>query len=1416
MDEERKCLLKLSHNALVVANTGAPFSRLGVISICASHRGTKKRAQPIDLYKEWKDIHLPKAIRQREIETYLRDKNRLFDDYNQEKEISFDYGGRFLWELLQNADDAMCPPNTPPSDLIGIKGLGFKSVLEITDTPAIYSDPFHFYFSAADTKRLLIESGINDPPPLTFRIPHDDPKIEEILDLVDEYPTIISLPFKNEIAQKKVEKELENLSPFFLLLSQYIESVEVVWPDGRSRLWRIGRDNEGELKDNDIYVERVEDDLVKNNTFTFRRWAEIWSPEGMGKRHSASICLPLSSTGEVQAWNESLPLYSFFPTEDFLPFRALIHASFDLDQSRKHVRDPKNEDILGHIEKLLGRVVDKIPAEISLRSFSAKDEPNKKTIAYALRERFESVLRQKKFVSCIGGKKVAPPESHLWKYDLGTVLKSEESKVTGENLVEPKLLRDNELKEALNHLGAKPLQKESYLKLLRYCKNDNRNDCQKSLEIFFVIIKELVKNFPYQKDKYYLDLCRKIPCWMLSNGNARSLSDPIPLLRKKPELNLPSWLSFDALDVGFLEYLNKIESKDNDSPPKIWNEILSGRLLNDTSEDLLKYFFVPTIEYKTKKEWWKLHGREVLHLYELWTKDLKFKDNPVSIWGDTNRERLGTSLLLPTDKGWMPSWQCYAGESWGGPKSFDHFFRNIEERGVLKEPDQWPVNIAGKKDHWEHILRYAGVSWEMKLIYKSVSENEGLEIHHQSASWWIDCPFPLLVINEKDWSDYLLSLVPPKFNKRTQFDWDSKVYEQWGIEFFPKALPEGTNDRVNAIKSIAREAQNSVMRYTFLKGGQWTGRNNSKLKSFAKWQIEESCWLPCKQSLLDNRQLAPPNKVYMPGKGMGGLLPEVKIRIPDGQEGRDLVTFLTQTLGVRETLPGPGETIWKEWIEELPKAARFSKDHDIAIKATRMLYRSFFEIHDEKPEWFDEISEIPCLEWDKDGKREEISFASSSDVYWLDEPYLAEPNTRTELLRRFNIFILEQEQGKVAAEWYDIKPLSTIVQVQSHFNDENHDTSNIIQKRYAERYNSLKVVSGLTNLPRPEELKILAVDNLRLRIIIEGQPISAPKIRNWKENGLILLESSKKWEALGLALAEKRTRKNLSNTFENLLRARDTEEVLQRLQDLGVSEADIEDLESDFRGAITNGTIETNSPTTEKKTGDEVKDDGSGEQDVTQETEPAQEGPTTAHDGSGQEGRRARGTGSRSGTISQSRRQKGEDAENWVRSKISDLLAISDWSVSSKPERDNLNRESDIVLSHPILGKYHIEVKHVETGEIFWSEGEVSKAKDHKGKYWMVLVRPGYAQKNQNIRWLWDPLEDLRNSQRRGKWLWRTETDDPNITITGWDIPAPRQIKEASNFTFVIKVTNDFFDPGRFYSSMGLDCLKKRLNALSN
>jgi hypothetical protein len=136
-------------------------------------------------------------IRSENLNVYRASPQRLLEDVGQESQIAQDYRGRLVYELLQNADDAMALGEAPAcirfeltdTDLwvansgraldeadirglcgisaskksvqhsqkrrasIGHKGMGFKSVLEITDAPEVYSTSVCFRFSPAAAVR---------------------------------------------------------------------------------------------------------------------------------------------------------------------------------------------------------------------------------------------------------------------------------------------------------------------------------------------------------------------------------------------------------------------------------------------------------------------------------------------------------------------------------------------------------------------------------------------------------------------------------------------------------------------------------------------------------------------------------------------------------------------------------------------------------------------------------------------------------------------------------------------------------------------------------------------------------------------------------------------------------------------------------------------------------------------------------------------------------------------------------------------------------------------------------------------------------------------------------------------------------------------------------------------------------------
>ena len=143
---------------------------------------------------------LLERIRDENLNVYRASAQRLKEDVGQESQIAQDYRGRLIYELLQNADDAMSSGDSKEATIafvlddddlwvansgrpldgadvrglcgisasskhnggnrrasIGHKGMGFKSVLEITDAPEVYSTTISFRFGPTEAIRAVKE-----------------------------------------------------------------------------------------------------------------------------------------------------------------------------------------------------------------------------------------------------------------------------------------------------------------------------------------------------------------------------------------------------------------------------------------------------------------------------------------------------------------------------------------------------------------------------------------------------------------------------------------------------------------------------------------------------------------------------------------------------------------------------------------------------------------------------------------------------------------------------------------------------------------------------------------------------------------------------------------------------------------------------------------------------------------------------------------------------------------------------------------------------------------------------------------------------------------------------------------------------------------------------------------------------------
>ncbi len=789
-----------------------------------------------------------------------------------------------------------------------------------------------------------------------------------------------------------------------------------------------------------------------------------------------------------------------------------------------------------------------------------------------------------------------------------------------------------------------------------------------------------------------------------------------------------------------------------------------------------------------QQEWWGKYGWEALRLYLTFCQNYSFDVTKPMFWDNDRQNRIAKALYLPTDKGWMPAQKCYAGELWDGPDSFDDFFKEISDRGILNPLEDWEESFKNEdRSIIKGNLRYAGISWEPKVL-KFEAKTEQDEIVFKGnrkypPNYWKD------LIPDSYWEEYCNSLPILKFYNKNEFEREAKLKIQWAIEYFPDSLPPKALDRIKFVKPLAERMRDMrYMTFTCSRGGRYNDRVKANRESFAFWQLKKFSWLPCKLSLIHKENWISPLNGYLPGKGLGGLLPEIDIRLDDNQEGRDIKSLLVNTLDVRETLPSEKEKIWTEWLEKLPGYATDFSDKEKAIKGVKKLWGKVLTFGDASR--FMSIDKIPCKVWQDEN--EILEFRSKSKVYWVDKGYLNERSTRSALLKNgYSLFILELQEGERINYLFKVERLSEKISSDDYYEKKNEDLSTSVKERYRERYNALKAVQNNIKLPSKDSLLIDVVKNLKLKVsrkdgVEIANDISRPF---WiKEDRTFLIDEDKIWEGFGLALSDSDS--GISSLLENILREETWARVLGRLREAGVPENTVLELEQDISTPITEAEKNTQKPPllepvieispSERPKKDSMPPRSAGVEGNKQANHFEEEGQTR-----------------KTHINTQDRKKKGKEAEEWFREELKKHVSPHGWKVSDTPERDEDNFESDIVLKHDQKGTYHIEVKHAEVGELYWSIGEVEKAHKNPNHYWMVIIRPTGGRTGYRSILIKDPLKTLKHNERSGTWLWQGRVD--NVPVNeGWNLPEPKPTKEASNFSFRISIHDSCFDWNEF------------------
>lgn len=570
--------------ALYIANDGRGFDRLGIIALSITNLSTKTSNEtelPVDSCKASKDCDWVEDYGERRLKLLSDDQNQLVSEKRGEEQYSRDYAGRWLFETLQNIDDALGIEDS--TRYIGTKGLGFLSIFEIGDYVQIFSGNFEFEFSAARTSKALIEAGISEKKaanaPKLF-VPWPTKADGAVTALKKEgYETVIKVNLKDKSGAEILE-EIENLEPYFLLLSQNIEMLAFEIGDYHASYQR--QNEQKELSKNiqiqDIKI-RIRVNKKNEEVMNWRRWLIDWDT-GRNKRASCAICLP-TEQGKPIPMRKQLPIYNFYPTEEPSETFALIHATFELSANRKSLQmhgekkqwnseniDVRNTELIRNLYKIIEHLC--FDSSISIKdklqifkSIGKRVDKNDSSPRRKIKSVIAKALREIKFVPTIfSNHRILIKDIVFWQHELVSVFDfgSVPNKLNKEDFSPSYTFfltrENNNLKELFSYYNSNQIDWET----------SNFNEFSESKFINFnneKVRENFFKNIKYYGKNSYLwfNEVKYLPILRTNNNELKTFEDIDVIFTKN--LEVPSFLipaiKFDKFTIKNLNTLIKSE-----------------------------------------------------------------------------------------------------------------------------------------------------------------------------------------------------------------------------------------------------------------------------------------------------------------------------------------------------------------------------------------------------------------------------------------------------------------------------------------------------------------------------------------------------------------------------------------------------------------------------------------------------------------------------------------------------------------------------------------------------------------------------------------------------------------------------------------------------------------------------------------
>lgn len=355
----------------------------------------------------------------------------LIADYHRERAIARDYEGREILELLQNANDQaaevgqlgrvfvelsqeglivantglpfsadgvaslqtshLSPKRSRRKQLIGNKGLGFRSILNWSSTPIILSDSLCIAYCLEHANSKLKELTDGNPelaqlvgderqgndtlilPLLLFPLYSangdlleklEDEQTQKLFErseellMIESYNSVIGMPFDTASKHDLAGAQINGIRPEILLFAQHLGELCFHRDNEAPVVWRRkGSDEVAEVMANEKplgkwQIYRTTDKLPL---------AAVASDQGDATDFEIVVAVPVQGTDALGS------LYSHFPTDITLPLPLVCHATLDLEQNRKHLQQGRmcNRYVLGRLAEFLAEIAESVANKVA-------------------------------------------------------------------------------------------------------------------------------------------------------------------------------------------------------------------------------------------------------------------------------------------------------------------------------------------------------------------------------------------------------------------------------------------------------------------------------------------------------------------------------------------------------------------------------------------------------------------------------------------------------------------------------------------------------------------------------------------------------------------------------------------------------------------------------------------------------------------------------------------------------------------------------------------------------------------------------------------------------------------------------------------------------------------------------------------